>query len=1008
MSRRIPWFLLSLALIACESSVAPDPTDRPSQTQIGVDGGTLEAATEDGAQLRIEFPAGAVVEPTDFSLKATTPNSGDLARFTIHPAGLLRVPVTIELEMPADWSLGARPGFHFGSAASPTYVLATFDSGARTLSFQTQYLGYPALPAVAARKDIDGVGDGDEPEPTEDELTDALNVGDIECSVLLNNMAGQIQQAQLYQFSIQPVDQLIKEFKLLQAECENELGADFQDQVAFLETVACAGYAEAIINAESVLPATTAAELSDRVCSIMSTQAIKNVVVAECGDDFEDAVAEQFAGYIQNIEAEVTAPGYISGVGPWDTLWGQLHDVLKVLAAAHTLDVVEAQQLIENDLLPLMLTVFREAAYAPCLGEFHTQQYLADLRIAGVLMNHPIGSGTALPDWAPFTQEELEEDLQWCGSELDIAIFEAVENQPIETVQLIGGTAPGESEHEVSIDVPADGFIELSGPIRALFCIDPLGGNTSFSQDTLVIQADGETLGTLNATAGVFLTSPFDISVEQTLELLGLPADGSEGFTLRIVRQGDVCQGLYGSPTFELFRVDVNSEGCPVGKAGCQAGFVIATSQAEINALAGITHMERLRVGSYEGPTDIVDLSPLASLQVVEQSVEVDNNPSLASLSGLDALREVPNLVVQTNESLTNLVGLGGLEVVASVSISNNANLVSLNGLVLPPNSPELRLSIFQPALTDLAALSGLTSIQSANLSVGSTDFTALSSLASVDGSISITRCPNLTSLDGLQGLALNGVTIQDNPSLTTIAALSSVVWPNDPQGQHVRVQENPVLTSLQGLESLTTMWDVFIQDNSALTNLQGLDNLESVTHIFLIQENENLASLAGLESLVDGSLRLSITNNPNLTSVGVLSGLQNSDLSLELIGLPALSNLSGIQNLTMESFQVSDCDQMTNLGLSNCVVTQGIQISGNELLQSVDGLTNTTSLDVLQILDNPSFVSLAGLASLQTVTGNVEISNNVSLDNCAAEAFAAAINVGGTTTVGSNGPCEE
>jgi hypothetical protein len=59
-----------------------------------------------------------------------------------------------------------------------------------------------------------------------------------------------------------------------------------------------------------------------------------------------------------------------------------------------------------------------------------------------------------------------------------------------------------------------------------------------------------------------------------------------------------------------------------------------------------------------------------------------------------------------------------------------------------------------------------------------------------------------------------------------------------------------------------------------------------------------------------------------------------------------------------------------------------------------------------LDIRANDALSSLAGLAALTAVGGDVRIENNPALCQSEAETFAAGLTVGGTITVSGNGGC--
>jgi hypothetical protein len=88
-----------------------------------------------------------------------------------------------------------------------------------------------------------------------------------------------------------------------------------------------------------------------------------------------------------------------------------------------------------------------------------------------------------------------------------------------------------------------------------------------------------------------------------------------------------------------------------------------------------------------------LDLSPLRSLERIEQSLIITDNPLLTSLEGLHNIKWLGELFIQDNPSLINLDGLRGLDNIAyenpnqsngresQIWIRNNAFLENINGI---------------------------------------------------------------------------------------------------------------------------------------------------------------------------------------------------------------------------------------------------------------------------------------------------------------------------------------
>jgi hypothetical protein len=166
---------------------------------------------------------------------------------------------------------------------------------------------------------------------------------------------------------------------------------------------------------------------------------------------------------------------------------------------------------------------------------------------------------------------------------------------------------------------------------------------------------------------------------------------------------------------------------------------------------------------------------------------------------------------------------------------------------------------------------------------------------------------PNCTELEGDHVLIIDMIG-GDISNLNGLSMLTSIVG-------DFSITYNS-LTSLAGLEGLTSIGgELRIESSSALTNLEGLEGLTSIGNGLRICINDALTSLAGLEGLntLIGDLNIGYENkwgetygNPSLTSLMGLEGLttirENLNIGIplwECCGNPALNNLTGLENIT-------------------------------------------------------------------------------------------------------------
>lgn len=216
---------------------------------------------------------------------------------------------------------------------------------------------------------------------------------------------------------------------------------------------------------------------------------------------------------------------------------------------------------------------------------------------------------------------------------------------------------------------------------------------------------------------------------------------------------------------------------CPEGN---QWGEVYLTTQAEVDAFAvnypNCTEITGyLSIGEYENPTNITDLTPLSNLTSIE-SVGIYST-QVTSLSGLNNVTHIGDILIMENHQLTSLSGLENL-----TTISND-------------------FSIYEnQQLTSLTVFSNLTSLSS----------------------IQFNGNPLLTSLSGLESIiSLEFLSIWNNNQLTDISALQNI----DPATffygsgtNSIGIWDNPLL-SVCNLPNICTYLqnggEMFIENNA-------------------------------------------------------------------------------------------------------------------------------------------------------------------------------------------------
>lgn len=337
------------------------------------------------------------------------------------------------------------------------------------------------------------------------------------------------------------------------------------------------------------------------------------------------------------------------------------------------------------------------------------------------------------------------------------------------------------------------------------------------------------------------------------------------------------------------------------------------------------------------------NLQGLDSIQIIEEDLKINDNPSLINVEGLDALHFVGNsfsglLSVEINENdlLQNLSNLSSLaETTIGIELENNLRLEYINGFSA---LHKLRTLVINNC--PIKTLHGFHNLDSLELSLTLSDLDSLENLEGLNnlkscGTLGLFNLDRLQNFDGLSNLEeirfrLN---VQSNKSLKNTDSLVNVNYIGD---------------------------NIFFVANDSLSSL-SFQNLTIVDDCwFLIEDNPVLESIY-LDNLQEGitSIAISIFNNPNFSSIecnslDTLKGLAMSNTGISVI--------EGFQNIS-------------SLGL--------VSIRSNPNLISVEAFQNIDRLEGgLEIINNPNLVSLPSFNDITFIGGDFKVQLNTSLEN--------------------------
>ncbi|MCK4568889.1 MAG: T9SS type A sorting domain-containing protein [Bacteroidales bacterium] len=247
-----------------------------------------------------------------------------------------------------------------------------------------------------------------------------------------------------------------------------------------------------------------------------------------------------------------------------------------------------------------------------------------------------------------------------------------------------------------------------------------------------------------------------------------------------------------------------------------------------------------------------------------------------------------------------------------------------------------------------------------------------LSSVQSIDNNLIIRLNDSLLSLTGLENLAsVNGeFLIEHNhwlQNLDGLIGLQSI-------GNHFRIETCHGLINLNGIEELDTIWGkVGLYKNNNLQTLHGLDSVNYIGGDIWIIKNNALSSCS-VTSLCE---YLSMPNG----SVNIYDNAEGCNSPIEVsdscgITLPCLpyGNYYFFNQSEIDIFQTN---------FPACVNLRGnVLISGNDIT-GLNGLTQVNSISGnLEIKENISLASLTGLDDIDSIGGELIILHNDNLDN--------------------------
>jgi hypothetical protein len=426
------------------------------------------------------------------------------------------------------------------------------------------------------------------------------------------------------------------------------------------------------------------------------------------------------------------------------------------------------------------------------------------------------------------------------------------------------------------------------------------------------------------------------------------------------------------------------------------SGDVTIRTQDDAESLRYVTQIE----GTLRITEDVQNVLPLGCLREVKGDVSIYETKSLRSLDGLEGLGMIGGglLIGATcdpetprclgNLALKNVSALHGLGEVGRIQVGTSCG--GEGGSRCGPNGALESLKIPRVQSAEAIAIHNNPYLSEVALS---SLLRATSLVVSDNPRLATLELPNLNSVNDLalrysfelRQVFLNSGIAELGSLEVAYTGLEQLSGVAASEINQISIGGNSRLRSLKGFERLNKVKRLVIDSNEVLLDLEGLDGLESVESELYVRGNAELVSLAGLEGLISAE-RLVIDGNGPLRDLEGLRSLREVT-SLTVMNQPVLESLEGLKSLgALNSLAILSNASLEDLGGLEKVDLTGssVQITGNERLKSLFGITPPYELAWIEVQSNDLLTSLDRLGGLTRVRDSLRIANNASLQSLA------------------------
>lgn len=331
---------------------------------------------------------------------------------------------------------------------------------------------------------------------------------------------------------------------------------------------------------------------------------------------------------------------------------------------------------------------------------------------------------------------------------------------------------------------------------------------------------------------------------------------------------------------------------------------------------------------------------------------------NISDLGGITKLKKVWGLELRRNP-VTSLGGLAELESMSYLSLVENGSLINAAFPKLANKSMQgihINYNFSLVGLT-LPSIEAVGPLGNDNISITANPVLktlSMPNLKSVDkcGNIEITNTllENLNTFSNASGtLGGWGLTLVDNPALTSVSGINKIVCT-----ARLTIDQCPKLATLQGINIPANMVDwVSITRNDVLTDITAVSDKLKSTGSLTIQSNKLLQT----------------ASFPLFEKGGSIDCKENT--ALVTLSLPKLKEAAGMS--ITNNAKLATIDMRVLESLTGFYMTGGYDAA--QALTSFD-LPALKKCGQFTIVNCPGITNLDGFANLETVTGDLTISN--------------------------------